>query len=398
MKRRITMFFEDKLIFPTGGRSNYRIPSLVVTNSGKLLAFCNDRKDTVSDGAEVVALVMCKKEADGKWSEVIPMSDYEGWDSGIGSAVYDPSVDKVMVFGGRSASKKHEFVEYTEEQILEMKKKTEEEARKMGFLCGQIIFSSFDEGESWSEAPLVVAPADQLHWDGKVYSVVGNTHGAAHGIQLRHGKCAGRLLCPARTNIGKYKNVAELARCTYNNAIYSDDHGETWSSTSCVQVGTGEGTLIENADGSITYNSRAYFKDGKRYLATSYDGGLTYCDFRDDYYLLEEKNIGCNASFIRVELDEIDDKSMLPEYAEGVTVFCNPKAETRDNMTACVSFDAGKTWSIEKQIYPHHASYSSLVWNKVTQKFCLIHERGTRNAVSDGIAAVEFDLEWLLSK
>ena len=122
------MFFEENLIFKTGGRSNYRIPSLVVTNEGKLLAFCNDRKDTVSDGAEVVALVMCKKEAGGKWSDVIAMSDYEGWDSGIGSAVYDPAVGKTIVFGGRSSAKKQEFVEYTKEQLEEMARKTKEEA------------------------------------------------------------------------------------------------------------------------------------------------------------------------------------------------------------------------------------------------------------------------------
>ena len=37
------MFYQETHVFPSGGNSNYRIPSLVVTNSGTVLAFCTDR-------------------------------------------------------------------------------------------------------------------------------------------------------------------------------------------------------------------------------------------------------------------------------------------------------------------------------------------------------------------
>ena len=392
------MFYEETLIFASGGRSNYRIPSMVVTNKGTLLAFTNDRKDTASDSATETALSMCRKEVDGKWGEVIDLSSIPGWGVGLGSAVYDTETERVFVFGGRSAAHRNEFQEYTPEQLAEMRRKTEEEAARLGVLYGEILFISDDDGVTFYEKHHTPIHGKQLHWDGKEYDIGCTTHGSAHGIQLRHGKYKGRLLCPCRTNIGKCASLADLFKCTYNNAMYSDDHGETWHIGSCVQVGTGEGTLFENQDGTITYNSRAYYKDGKRYIATSTDGGESWHDFYADDFLLEEKNIGCNASLVRVELDEIKDKSMLPADAEGVTVFCNPRAVTRDNMCACVSFDAGKTWSHVKQIYPHHASYSSLVWNPVNQHFALLHERGTRNAVSDGLAVVEFDLEWLLSE
>lgn len=394
------MFYNEKLIFASGGRSNFRIPSMIVTNNGTMLAFCNDRKDTLSDAAQEATLALCVKKPGEDWGEVREIVALEGWACGIGSAVYDNETGKAFIFGGRNPVSKNEFGKYTPEEIAEMKKKTAElvEGIKAKGMYPSYKLVSTDNGETWTEFPHSVAPAKQTHWDGKVYEVRGGTHGAAHGIQLRHGEHKGRLLCPARCGIGSYNTWEGLKRCTYNNAIYSDDHGETWQSSTCVQIGTGEGTLIENADGTITYNSRAYYKDQKRYLATSTDGGASYHDFREADFLIEEKNIGCNASFIRVELDEIKDKSLLPEGAKDVTVFCNPRAETRDNMSACVSFDSGKTWAFAKTIFPGHAAYSSLCFNPVDQHFHLIHEKGEVNCYSDGITAVEFDLEWLLAK
>ena len=394
------MYANEKLIFASGGRSNYRIPSMIVTNNGTVLAFCNDRKDTLSDAAQETSLVLCKKKPGEDWGEVEELVALEGWACGIGSAVYDAEVGKAFIFGGRNPISRHEFKDYTPEEKAEMAAqaaKMREEIRAKGMFSSYKLVST-DNGETWTEIEHSVAPVEQLHWDGKTYKVGGGTHGAAHGIQLKHGQYKGRLLCAARTGIGSYTDWTGLQRVTYNNAIYSDDHGDTWKTANCVQVGTGEGTLIENADGTVTYNSRAYFKDQKRYLATSTDGGATYQDFRTDDFLIEEKNIGCNASFIRVELDEIKDKSLLPEGAEDVTVFCNPRAETRSNMCACVSFDSGKTWKHVKVINPGMNAYSSLVWNPVPQTFVLIYEKGEKNCYSSGIAAIEFDLEWLLSE
>jgi len=60
------MFYTDTNIFPTGGRSHYRIPSIIITKHGTVLAFCNDRRNTVADHADESALSMCRREADGE--------------------------------------------------------------------------------------------------------------------------------------------------------------------------------------------------------------------------------------------------------------------------------------------------------------------------------------------
>ena len=60
------MYASDNLLFASGGRSNYRIPSIVVTDDGTVLAFCNDRKDTVDDHAAETVIAFARKPANGE--------------------------------------------------------------------------------------------------------------------------------------------------------------------------------------------------------------------------------------------------------------------------------------------------------------------------------------------
>lgn len=398
------MFFEQTNVFASGGRSNYRIPSIITTNSGTVLAFCTNRIGTLKDYADEIALVCAVKKPNEPWSDVRVLAHFPNWACNIGSAVYDDEIDRVIVFFVRNPVAKNEFGNYTPAELAAMECRRQEiirEAEKSGVYAGWRRLISDDDGEHFLEEAHKVEPTLQIHWDGTEAPVEGSAHGSAHGIRLRHGAHAGRLLCPSRTAIGEYSDWEKIRECVYNNAIYSDDHGKTWKASNCVQVGTGEGTLIEREDGSILYNSRAYFKDGKRYLAVSTDGGETYGDFSTDAFLVEEKHMGCNASFLRVELDDIQDKSCLPKDAKDVTLFCNPRAETRTRMTACVSFDSGKHYREARVIFDGPAAYSSLTYDPKSGHFFLLYERGAAtkgtSPYTEGLYVAEFDLEWLLT-
>jgi len=286
------MFAKETLIFPSGRRSNYRIPSILATNDGAFIATCTDRKDTLADSAPEKALVMRRKNANGNWEELSELIWIEGWSCGNCGSVYDEETDTVFVFGNKTAVTKPEFKAYTPEQMEEMRRTAAEKAEALGIKPGNYVYISKDSGKTFTEKPLTIEPMEHLHIDGKTYSITGRISSGSHGVQLKHGEHKGRLLVPGRFGIGKYTDWIGIRECTYNTAIYSDDHGETWHTTGSVQVGTGEGTLIENADGSVTYNSRAYFADQKRYLATSTDGGKTWGDFRTDDFLIEEKKMG----------------------------------------------------------------------------------------------------------
>ncbi len=395
------MYESDKLLFASGGRSNYRIPSLVVTNDGTVAAFCNDRKDSVIDHAEEVAVVCARKLPDGTWTDVQTLAGIPGWTCMIGSAVYDAETDTLMCSSGRNPVARNEFGKYTAEELAAMEKEAEERAQALGIRRGPFLLSSTDGGETWTERPFIIEGRLFVRpYDGAQVSLGGSCHGSAHGIQLRHGEHAGRLLCPSRVSVGHYDTWDGLRVCSYNNSVYSDDHGLTWKASAPVQAATGEGTLIERGDGTILYNSRAYFADQKRYLAISTDGGETYGDFRTDDFLLEEKGIGCNASFLCVERDDlpVEDRKLLPDGADSVTVFVNPRSEKRNTMTACVSFDSGDTWAKTKLIWKNACAYSSLDYSKADGHFYLLYERGERDPYGDGVAVREFDLEWLLAE
>ena len=390
------MFFRDTHLFESGGRSNYRIPSVVADGRGNFYAFCNDRRGTLSDAAGEVFLMFARKRAGGDWESPRPLIGIPEWACSMGSAVYDPDTDTVMCSGEKIPVQRREFGHYSEDQLAEYEAEAKKRAAELGIRYGRFLLCSSDGGETWQEKPHRIEPREYVHTDGRTVLFGGSCHGSAHGIRLRHGPHAGRLVCPSRTQAGQYANWDELRGSVYNNALYSDDHGETWRASGPVQLGTGEGTLIERADGTLLYNSRAYFRDGLRYLASSSDGGESWGDFRADPFLREEVFCGCNASFLRVERDELADPSILPEDADGITLFANPRAEKRENMTVCWSFDGGDTWAGTKTVFPGLCSYSSLDYAREGNRFMLLYERGTEDPCDGGVAAAEFDPEWLL--
>ena len=394
------MLFSEVLLFPSGGRSNYRIPTIIATKNGTVVAVCKDRKDTLADTAQEVALVYAIKKPGEPWSEIKTLTGITGWDCWCGSTSYDEDTNTVFVFGGRNPQNTDEYGQYSEDEKAQFDAYRKEQSQQLGINIGGIVWKSTDEGNTWEEESFddVLSVTKYTHYDGRVLETGGNTHGSSHGIQLKHGTHQGRLVNPSRFGVDDYSSVSEIRYNSYNNCIYSDDHGKTWTAGAPAQLGTGEGTIIENADGTLTLNSRAYFADGKRRIATSYDGGETWEDFRVDDHLLEDTFIGCNASLIRVERQDLSNPEQLPADADGVTIFCNPFSEKRINMTLNVSFDGGKTWAFQKTVHPDSSVYSSLVFSPKDQRFYLLYEKGTKTVdIKYGITAVEFDLEWLLA-
>jgi len=391
------MFFEDSLLFASGGGANYRIPSVVADADGNFYAFCNDRRGTLSDAAPEVSLMFARKRAGEAWETPKILLAVPGWAVSMGSAIYDPLSDEVMCSGEKIPVQRKEFGRYTPEELAEFERKAEELAEKAGIRKGQFIVATKDGGESWQVRPLDLKKREFTASDGRGAMLGGSCHGSSHGIVLRHGPHAGRLICPSRAATDFYHDWEEIKTRSFNNAIYSDDRGRTWHASAPVQPGTGEGTLIENADGSLTYNSRAYFRDGKRYLATSRDGGETWSDFRTDGFLMEETFCGCNASFLRIERGELKDPSLLPPDSDGMVLFANPRSSRRENMAVCVSFDGGKSWPVVKTVFAGPSSYSSVDYAKAVDRFVLLYERGDKDPCDGGVAAAVFDPAWLLA-
>ena len=246
------------------------------------------------------------------------------------------------------------------------------------------IYRSRDHGKTWKKQPTKIAP-----------DTLGNTpsmHMNEHGITLRHGDHAGRLLRPAR--FYAEGNRADQYANHYTTAIYSDDGGTSWqTSDPFPENGTGEATLAELSDGKIYYNTRCHWdqnpKPTRRRSATSNDGGGSWTDFDVAEILpdgCQNTAYGCMGGLVR-----------LPITGRDIVLFSNidTEAEHRERVTVWASFDGGKTWPLKRLIEPGRSAYSSLNAGRPgtpSEGWIYIHyEAGS------GSKLARFNLAWLLN-
>ena len=107
---------------------------------------------------------------------------------------------------------------------------------------------------------------------------------------------------------------------------------------------------------------------------------------------------------MHIDREQLTDeyKALLPDNAESITLFTNPRCGDayffdRCNMTVCYSFDEGKSWAGTKCIWGGKSSYSAMCFCEKSQRIYMLYEKGNDNCCEFGLNACEFDLEWVLS-
>ena len=393
------MYYREFHAFRSVNNCFYRIPSIVVEKDGTIIAFANKRVNSLMDYVEKSTIDVAVRRPGEEWSEPVSLVDFDGIAAVIGNAVYDSETGETMcAFYNTIAFP--EFGDMTEEDKAEMKRKAEEAIKNSGVELGNFWVCTKDGGKTFDIRPLVIDRKEFVTCTGEKVTAGFSGHGSAPGVQLRHGKHKGRLLVPTRFISRRNRTIEELRETGYNNTIYSDDHGKTWTTGGPVQVGTGEGTLMECCDGTIYFNSREYFSDAQRRIAVSTDDGETFGQFRIDDYLIEDGLIGCNGSLLHIDREDLkdEDKAMIPEEANSVTIFANPRSKNkwRNNMTLCVSYDEGKSWAMKHTVWGGGSAYSAMAYDKTTGRVNLLFEKGDKHACDKGLTHVEFDFEWLI--
>lgn len=146
-----------------------------------------------------------------------------------------------------------------------------------------VVIHSDDEGATWSQ-PVDITTQVKADW----MRFIGN--GPGSGIQLKNGTHAGRILVPI------YFNNATSGANIYSSAmIYSDDGGATWQrSTSpndgrvyggvtynsqalnTTSVAMHEPTIVEQTGGNVLMLVRNLTPGGKIVASTTTDGGATW--------------------------------------------------------------------------------------------------------------------------
>lgn len=299
-----------------GQFKRYRIPSLLVTKKGTLLAICEGRVDGGGLTGNIDLVLRRSVDAGRTWQPLQTIADLGNDTLGNPCPVVDRETGTIWLPFTRSPG------QFTESQIV---------AGQSSGPTTVWVIRSDDDGATWSEPRDISATARQEKWGW--YGT-----GPGIGIQLANG----RLLIPSyhtEPGSGMYRS----------HAIFSDDHGTTWKLGETVGENTAECQAIERRDGTVVFNMRGTKKQGFRSVAISRDGGQTWSEPQLDRNLPEP---GCQASLFA--LPSQDDQSRW--------LFCNPPGSTRRNLTLRLSRDEGQSWPIAKPIDAGPTEYSCLAW------------------------------------
>lgn len=337
-----------------GGYHSYRIPAVVVTGDGTLLAFCEGRREGRGDAGDIDVIVRRSTDLGESWSDPIVVWDDGGNTCGNPCPVVDRDTGTIWLLLTWNLGSDHES---------EIMKGTSEEVRHV------FVTRSDDDGRSWRAPARISGTTRRPHW--RWYAT-----GPGNGIQLEHGEHQGRLLVPAN-----HSDHSDPDRHPYrSHVIWSDDHGATWELGGIHEDRTNESAVVERSDGSVIQLMRSYHGKGLRAVAASVDGGATWGPVTLHEDLVTPV---CQASAIRVP-------GTAREGGPDAILFSSPLGSERARMTVWLSEDDGETWPIRREVHGGAAAYSNLVALPDGRIGLLFEKDGYRS-----IAFTTFTLDWI---
>jgi sialidase-1 len=231
----------------------YRVPSMVSTGGGRVIAFAERRDRPTGDDGNFDIVMRVSADSGCHWGLLRVVSNNGSRRVSNPVPVYDAMAGHVLLFT----------------TVLAYNART-----------GGSITTLHQQRMNPDGSAVTALSAGLVSPEGMVGKAMGNC-GPGHAIVLSQGYHAGRIIVPLsrRDSTGTYILYA----------VYSDDHGASWRVGYSRSVGKRaliEGSLAEAQDGSVvaTYrekNSKAITaKPGKnRVIAHSSDGGETVTPF-----------------------------------------------------------------------------------------------------------------------
>ncbi|WP_330286655.1 sialidase family protein [Streptomyces sp. NBC_00576] len=361
-----TATFEQQVLFRASqdpGYSCYRIPAIVRTLKGTLLAFAEGRRDNCGDAGDIDIVVKRSTDDGRTWGPLRVVNDGGVDTHGNPTPIVDRETGRI---------------------ILAESWNTGRGGGNCPVPCDRSphLQYSDDDGLTWSEPRDLSAEIMPPEWNSWYAT------GPVHGIQLTRGEHAGRLVFGVNTE------TWEGSRISANHAalIFSDDGGDHWKvgatdSWPIAADGTfrqkpSEVTLTERSDGVILVSGREQDGTdlGHRTQAFSADGGSSFLTpFRalPDLYAPQ---VQCSTVGFGVR----------------VLLACPADPDRRRTMMIRSSYDGGRTWdSVDRGtvVTRDWSGYSDLV--KIdSETVGLMYEGGTVEA-RDEIRFARFTEDWL---
>lgn len=301
----------------TEGYSCFRIPAIIRTKKGTLLAFAEARKNNCGDAGDI-DLVVRRSQDNGKtWSALVTVWNDNGNTCGNPVPIVDEESGNIILLMSWNLGS---------DNIGAINNGTSKDTRRA------FVTRSTDDGLTWGTPKEITDSVKQANW-GWFAS------GPCHGYQILQGQYAGRLIVPC-------DYIEKLTKKGSSYTIYSDDEGNTWHMGGIVPNGGNECSVAGLSNGDLMLNMRS--SGGIRLVSTSTDGGLSWSAAKGDHLLLDPV---CQGSLL--------------SYPEGISkdlFFSNPAdANARKNMTIKRSRDNGGTWPSSLLVYDGPSAYSDLV-------------------------------------
>lgn len=328
-----------------GGYYCFRIPAIIKTKQGTLLAFAEARKNNCGDEGDIDMVVKRSTDKGKTWSALsVIWTDGENT-CGNPAPVVDEATGKIHLLMTWNLGT---------DDIATINNGTSKDTRRV------YKTSSEDDGVSWALPKEITTDVKLAAWGW--YAT-----GPCHGIQISKGTFKGRLVIPC-DNIEKGSG-----RKGYSHVIYSDNNGETWKLggvTPPISVNPNESTVAELADGSLMLNMRVASNDNLRMKSISTDGGMSWSVPVSAIGLVDPV---CQGSLISGTINN-----------QHTLFFSNPSSITRTNMTIKMSTDNGATWPKAYSVFTGLSAYSDLVMIE-NNEIGILYEAGV-SRFSDGIA------------
>jgi len=380
---------EKTTLFIAGeeGYKLYRIPGLVATSRGTLLAYCEARKSDRGDWGPIDILMRRSTDGGKTW---LPRRHV---------AHHGPRVPKNPVALAQKLAKE-------DDQTVNNPVAIADADGTVHFLyCVEyarcFYQRSDDDGETWTK-PIDITPAFEEFRPEYLWKVIAT--GPGHGIQLHDNKGhAGRLVVAIWMSTGM---GGHAHRPSVTATIHSDDRGRTWRRGEIAVpnneefVNPNETSLVELGDGRVLLNVRSESKANRRLLTASPDGASGWSPPKFNADLLEPV---CMGSMARLD-------PQPPSHRRGL-LFANPNTldpipgkaaapganRARKNLSVKLSYDDGETWPVARLLEDGLSGYSDLAVGPDGVIYCFYEAASTGQShyATGRLVLARFDLESL---
>ncbi len=364
--------FRPATLLRASGQDNtdtYRIPGIITTNTGTLVAVYDNRYNNSKDLQEDIDIGMSRSTNGGvTWEPMKVIMDMGEWGgrserlNGIGdpAILYDPNNHTIWVAAlWMSGSAPDQMLWWASQPGMEPHE------------TGQFILSkSTDDGLTWSEPINITRQIKDPKWSLLL-------QGPGAGITMRDGT----LVFPAQFKEDIGKKALDGGQFTaHATIIYSKDAGNNWHIGTGARPNTTEAQVVELADGTLMLNMRDDRNrtdkgdSNGRAVSVTTDLGKTWTIHPSSNGALQEPN--CMASLISTNVP-------TGNTSHQVLFFSNPNSrETRTNMTIKTSLDGGLTWPelLQTELYPP-AGYGYSCMTMVDEQTIGIVYEGTKDLI-----------------